>query len=47
MPKEFSAADSALGYLYQCRVALVSALERIRAAADFTVALETLDDVVF
>lgn len=43
----FSAADSALGYLYQCRVALVSALQRIRAATEFAVALETLDDVVF
>jgi len=43
----FSAADSALGYLYQCRVALVSALQRTRASNDFTVALETLDDVVF
>lgn len=47
MPEQFSAADSALGYLYQCRVALVSALQRIRAAQDFSVALETLDDVVF
>jgi C-terminal domain 7 of the ABC-three component (ABC-3C) systems len=47
MHEQFSAADSALGYLYQCRVALVSALQRIRAAEDFTVALETLDDVVF
>jgi len=46
-PDRFSAADSALGYLYQCRVALVSALQRIRAAEEFTVALETLDDVVF
>ena len=44
---QFSAADSALGYLYQCRVALVFALQRIRAGHDFNVALETLDDVVF
>ncbi len=43
----FSAADSTLGYLYQCRVALASALQRIRASEEFTVALETLDDVVF
>lgn len=43
----FSAADSVLGYLYQCRVALVTALQRIRAAEEFTVALEILDDVVF
>lgn len=47
MSDQFSAADSALGYLYQCRVALVSTLQRIRAGGDFTVALETLDDVVF
>ncbi|MBM3493820.1 MAG: hypothetical protein FJX72_05795, partial [Armatimonadetes bacterium] len=47
MPEQFSAGDSALGYLYQCRVALVSALQRIRAGDDFNLALETLDDVVF
>lgn len=47
MREQFSAADSALGYLYQCRVALVSVLQRIRAGDDFNVALETLDDVVF
>ena len=47
MLEQFSAADSALGYLYQCRVALVFALQRIRAGDDFNVALETLDDVVF
>jgi hypothetical protein len=44
---EFSAADSALGYLYQCRVALVSALRRVRAGEEFLLHLETLDDVVF
>lgn len=47
MPEQFSAAASALGYLYQCRVALVSALRKIRDGDDFNVALETLDDVVF
>lgn len=46
MPEQFSAADSALGYLYQCRAALASALQRIRAAEDFTVSPATLDDVV-
>lgn len=46
-PTRFSAADSALGYLYQCRVALLSALQRIRIGNDFLVTLETLDDVVF
>jgi hypothetical protein len=43
----FSAADSALGYLYQVRVALLWSLRRARAGADFVVSLETLDDVVF
>ena len=31
----FSAADSALGYLYQVRVALLWSLRRARAGADF------------
>lgn len=43
----FSAADSALGYLYQVRVALLWSLRRARAGADFVVSLETLDDVTF
>jgi hypothetical protein len=43
----FSAADSALGYLYQVRVALLWSLRRARAGADFVVSLETLDDVAF
>ena len=43
----FSAADSALGYLYQVRVALLWSLRRARAGADFIVSLETLDDVTF
>ena len=44
---EFSAADSALGYLYQCRLALVSALDRLRNGDEFCLYLETLDDVTF
>lgn len=44
---QFSAADSALGYLYQVRVALVWSLQRIKENPDLIVALETLDDVVF
>lgn len=44
---KFAAADSALGYLYQCRLALLSALRRVRTGEEFTLALETLDDVVF
>jgi len=43
----FSAADPALGYLYQCRVALLSALRFVRAGDEFLLYLETLDDVVF
>ena len=45
--EKFSAAESALGYLYQVRVALILALRRLRSTPDFSVALETLDDVVF
>lgn len=43
----FSAADSALGYLYQTRVALLWSLRRMKSRPDFSVSLETLDDVVF
>lgn len=43
----FSAAPSALGYLYQCRYALLATLRRLRSGTDFAVSLETLDDVVF
>jgi hypothetical protein len=46
-PTPFSAADAALGYLYQCRVALLEGLRRTRAGEDFLLRLETLDDVVF
>jgi hypothetical protein len=43
----FSAALSAVGYLYQSRYALMESLRRLRRNSDFTVSLETLDDVVF
>jgi hypothetical protein len=43
----FSASDSALGYLYQVRVALLWSLSRIKQGAEFIVSLETLDDVTF
>lgn len=43
----FSAADSALGYLYQVRLALLWALRRLKNGSDFIVSLETLDDVTF
>ncbi len=44
---DFSAADSALGYLYQVRLALSSSLQRLAEDEAFAVYLETLDDVVF
>jgi hypothetical protein len=43
----FSASDSALGYLYQSRVALFGALQRIRYSPDLEVKIECLDDVTF
>ena len=43
----FSASASALGYIYQCRYALLEAVRRLRDQVDFNVAFETLDDVVF
>jgi hypothetical protein len=46
-PSPFSAADSALGYLYQVRVALLWALRRLKSGNDFLISLETLDDVTF
>jgi hypothetical protein len=46
-PTDFSATDSALGYLYQVRLALLSSLRRLAKDASFTVYFETLDDVVF
>lgn len=46
-PTDFSAADSAVGYLYQVRLALLSALQRLASDENFALYLETLDDVVF
>ena len=46
-PTDFSAADSALGYLYQIRLGLLSSLRRLSRDASFTLYFETLDDVVF
>lgn len=42
----FSACASMLGYLYQIRIALLWAIRRSRIS-DFTVSIETLDDVSF
>lgn len=44
---DFSAAESALGYLYQIRLALLSSIQRLSKDDVFAVYLETLDDVVF
>lgn len=44
---QFSAADSALGYLYQARLGLLWALKRLKDSSDFLVSLETIDDVTF
>jgi hypothetical protein len=44
---QFSAADAALGYLYQVRVALLWALRRLKSQTEFLVSIETLDDVTF
>jgi hypothetical protein len=44
---KFSASQSALGYLYQCRFALFEGLSRLRRGEQFDASLETLDDVVF
>jgi hypothetical protein len=45
----FGAADAAVGYLYQIRIALLLSLTRLRqaAAADFLISLEVIDDVAF
>lgn len=44
---QFSAADPAIGYLYQVRSALLWALQRLKTQSDFLVSIETLDDVAF
>ena len=43
----FSAAEAALGYLYQVRVALLWTLQRLKANPDFLIGVETIDDVAF
>lgn len=44
---KFSAAPSLSGYLYQFRYALLESLRKIRHQIDFSVSIESLDDVVF
>jgi hypothetical protein len=44
---QFNATSSLIGYLYQCRIALLETLQRLKKNIDFTISVETLDDVVF
>jgi len=44
---KYSASASMTGYLYQCRLALLESLKRLKTNPNLTVAIETLDDVVF
>lgn len=44
---QFSANEPALGYLYQCRLALWYGLRRLRDSDDIDIAIESLDDVTF
>ena len=44
---KYSAAAPLIGYLYQCRLALLETLKRLKNNPSLTIAIETLDDVVF
>jgi hypothetical protein len=44
---KYSATASLVGYLYQCRLALLETLKRLKTNPSLTVTIETLDDVVF
>ena len=44
---KYSAQGPLQGYIYQCRLALLEALKRLRADPCITVSIETIDDVVF
>lgn len=44
---QFSAVDSALGYLYQVRCALLWSLRRLKTEPVFDASIETLDDITF
>lgn len=46
-PPSHAASASAIGYIYQIRYSLLEALRRLRQNEQFTVSIETLDDVVF
>ena len=44
---QYSASASLVGYIYQCRLALLETLKRLKNDPDVAVTVETLDDVVF
>ena len=44
---KYSASASMLGYFYQCRLALLETLKRLKIDPTIAVSIETLDDVVF
>lgn len=43
----YSAPAPLIGYLYQCRYALLESIKKIHTEVEFTVSIETLDDVIF
>lgn len=43
----FGVPHSLIGYLFQCRYALLESLQRLRKSEEFIVSIETHDDVVF
>jgi hypothetical protein len=43
----FDASHSLVGYLYQCRYALCASLNKLRRFEEFTISIESMDDVVF
>lgn len=47
MTDKYSAAEPMLGYLYQCRYALLRSLEEARNSAGISVSIERFDDVAF
>lgn len=44
---DFSAEAPLSGYLYQCNYALLDAVKRLRKDVEYSVSIETLDDIVF
>jgi len=44
---KYSAAPALVGYVYQCRLALLMALRRVKTDPCLNLSIETLDDVVF